>query len=349
MFDFAEWAQGSLSGARARGRELTADCPFCGRAGRFKMNLETGSWLCNRQEKCSAKGRGSSGLVALVAQADGVSEAEARALVFRQSYEPAPRRDAPEELVGRFRGVGETAPALKTVDVALPAEFVPVWDGSTWRHPSYLSGRGVTRETARAWGMGFCESGRYRNRVVLPIVCPNGASFTARSVDGREPRYLNPRCAEPGCRDAACAHPRADHGRLLVGWNVAVADERDDADLVLCEGPLDALALYQMGVRALSLGGNRLREAQLSLLCRLNPGRRVFVMLDPTEETSPRATCSMLRSYFRVALVARLRGAGPGGSKLDPGCASREQVFAALDAAEAPSRGAGLAARFARL
>ena len=63
----------------------------------------------------------------------------------------------------------------------LPAEFEPVFDGKRWLWPRYLDGR-TTREVAAKMGLGVCRSGEYAHRIILPIVCPAGCSFTARTI-----------------------------------------------------------------------------------------------------------------------------------------------------------------------
>src|SRR6185503_1657735 len=142
-------------------------------------------------------------------------------------------------------------------------------------------------KTARAWGMGFVRSvsiveGRTLRgmRLVIPIDCPNGTSWTARAMDGAEPKYFNP--------------AGADHSRLLIGWNVA----RLTGDLVICEGPVDAVMLYQHDISALALGGKVLHDAQLAMLLALPAATAVTVMLDPEERTAPMEVARALSTHF---------------------------------------------------
>lgn len=196
-----------------------------------------------------------------------------------------------------------------------PSGFRPVWDGTTWRVPRYLTERGITRETARWLGLGYCDHGHYAGRVVIPVVCPYGRSFTARHVDKDvKLRYDS----GPGA------------GRLLFGWDQAqsLIKSGDFTYLVVCEGPFDAMKLLQFGVPAVAILGKRLRESQIKML--RNAGVRMFVLmldddaLDDAIEQSP-----MLGAHVMVAKLIP----EPGKEKADPGDSTKDVIYAAIESA----------------
>ncbi len=123
-------------------------------------------------------------------------------------------------------------------------------------------------------------------------------------------RYMNP--------------PGADHSHLLIGWNMA----RVTGDLVICEGPLDAVRLYQNDVSAVAVGGHELHDSQLAMLMRLSPESAITIMLDPEETIRPFDFAKRLSVHFKWIYIATL----PDG--VDPGDATKRQVHGALDNAK---------------
>lgn len=340
--DPSAWIEANLDGVRRRGVSYEADCPFCGKSGHLYVHGEDGHFTCF---KCGAGGRD---MVRLVAEVEGVTVAEARRRMFRDTVEF--KRSRPAEVAqvgGRLRALLGREPE-PPIDTAPPASMVPVWDGARWRMPTYLSERGLTRRLARRYGLGFCgpslcatapsscrfpedtrdcvEQGRcrYANRIVLPYSCPNGRSFTTRAADGEtEPKYLN---------------PPAPKGRLLYGWQAA----HEGGELVLVEGPFDALRLASHGIASVAVMGLSLGGPQLNLLSQLRLAS-VTLMLDAGVETEAIGMASDLVGSVREVYVARL----PDGA--DPGDSTREQAWAAFREAERFKAGRGsLAASIGR-
>jgi DNA primase len=123
------------------------------------------------------------------------------------------------------------------------------------------------------------------------------------------PKYLNP--------------PGADHRRLLIGWNKA----RLTGDLVICEGPLDAVMLWQHEISALALGGKELHDEQLAQLMTLSADTVITVMLDPEELKAPSDVAKRLAVHFKSIYLAKL----PAG--VDPGSSTRAEAYVAVEQA----------------
>jgi DNA primase len=316
-FDIAAYLEDKLAKFKlSAGSELTGVCPVedCGRYGGFYVNSETGAWLCN---KCGGRGRGIASLVEII---EGLAYHEAVAFVFRRSVELR-RRETLATLRERLQALRphsstEEVPEITYVDDPLPGEFRPCYRAvkgkPAWQLPPYLKERRIKSATIKAWGMGYCRAGRYAGRLIIPVECPNGKSFTARDMFGDQiPKYMNP--------------TGTDFRRLLIGWNLA----RLTGDVVLCEGPLDAVMLYQHGISALSLGGKELHDEQMAMLMSLPSDTNVIIMLDPEEDLAPWKLALKLSVHFRNILVSKLlpvdggvkRGVDKEGKpvKLDPG------------------------------
>ena len=156
-----------------------------------------------------------------------------------------------------------------------------------------LERRGITPETARAFGMGFSpdsrgklkaqlkeygdallvEAGllikvddkepydRFRGRLMIPIRDPRGRviAFGGRVIGDGEPKYLN----SPDT-------PLFDKGRTLYNLDRAAAAARKSGRVIVVEGYMDVIALAQAGFgEAVAPLGTALTEAQLERLWRL--------------------------------------------------------------------------------
>ena len=326
IFDIENYIETNLERARpvqsGNGTEMTAVCPSCKKYGGFYVNTSTGAYLCN---KCDFKAKTVIGLVACV---EDITWSEARSFIFTRSVKLRRKHD--------FFSLGDKIRSLRLdairedesiiVDEEFPEHFVPIFDkdrNPNWKIPKYLKSRQITSRTARDWGLGYCTKGKYANRLIIPVVCPNGSSWTARAMSNDVvPKYLNP--------------SGADHSRLLIGWDVAMVT----GDVVLCEGPLDALKLYQNNISALGLGGKKLHDAQLSLLMTLSSGSAITVMLDPEEIFAPYEVADRLLVHFDYVYVARLPKVLRNGEMIDPGSAPKKLLY---DAVENAKRWTGLA------
>ena len=329
-FDIEKYVEDHLSNVTqsGRGNELTALCPRCDAGGgKFYVNSTTGKFICF---KCDFRGDNIAGLVA---HCEGISYRRAREFIFKNTIVFARRSDYlklkeifEDFLQGRRGVVEDDEEDNEPVDVQLPKSFVPCWNGKKWRFPTWLKDRGIKKRTAKAWGLGFCRiHPRYAGRLVIPIVCPNGRSFTARDMTGEQkPKYLNP--------------SGGDHGCLLYGWNVMP----ETGSIVLCEGPFDALKLWQYSFAALAVGGKELHARQLAMLKMLNRKTRVIIMLDGEEKVAPEKMAQKLSIHFSRIQIASLP------YKVDPGDASYRQVMDAMVEAKRwhPRTGAIARAKF---
>lgn len=307
-FDVEGYLLDNLEGVRpSAGDELKAKCPFCEKA-EFYVNKVSGKYYCF---KCETGGRSVTGLVAKL---EGIEYFEAVQFVFRRAVKL--RRAIPiAKLSSRIRAMrtGEKAEVgeLEKVDAAMPPGFRPCFRDGAWALPPYLKERSIRSNTARAWGMGYYNSGRYARRLIIPIVCPAGKSFTARDMTKTSSiRYLNP--------------SEADHRRLLIGWNMA----RTTGDIVICEGPLDAVKLWQHGISALALGGKVLHDEQLAQIVDLPVDIAITVMLDPEAADDANVAAQRLSTHFKHIYVAQL----PDG--IDPGKSTLRQASFALETAK---------------
>ena len=235
-FDFEAYAVENLVLAKPAGAgQITAECPWCNRFGGFYIDKKTGHYVCH---KCDEKGRHMVGVVAAVEE---ITWHEAKRFMMKNAVSFR-RKGTILTLLERIQSMrsseDEGYDGEDDVEVELPKEFQPVYKDGKWRFPAYLKERGIKRETARAWGIGFCNGGFYSHRILIPINCPQGYSFTARAVEkDMIPKIKNPK--------------NANHGKLILGWDMVEKGQ----DVALVEGPFDAIKTWQNGIPALSLMG----------------------------------------------------------------------------------------------
>jgi DNA primase len=121
---------------------------------------------------------------------------------------------------------------------------------------SYLCDRGIRKQTAESFGLGFFSGkGSMSGRVVIPIHNETGelVAYAGRAVDGMTaPKYKLP----------AGFHKSVE----LFNLHRVIAAGTHEA--VLVEGFFDCLKLHQAGFPALALMGSSLSAEQEELLCR---------------------------------------------------------------------------------
>ena len=82
--------------------------------------------------------------------------------------------------------------------VPLPKEFVslanPGLPLSSRNAQLYLKKRSITKKDAIFWKMGYCDSGKYAGRIIIPSFDEDGYCnyFVARTYDNNYLKYLNP-------------------------------------------------------------------------------------------------------------------------------------------------------------
>ena len=306
---------GVKRGARGKhGRELVCDCPLCGKAERFYVNAASGAWVCY---KCGEGGTPAR----LISVIDGVSLGEAKKILVRGAADRPV--SSVEEIIRKRTDREPDAVEVRPDDgtgISLPPEFVPVWDPTdrTWRIPAYLTDRGIHARTAAVFGLGFCLSGRYRGRVILPARVDGVVrTFQGRLMYPGEPRYMGP---ESGAT-----------GEFLFGYDEAIGAET----VLVHEGPFDVVNAHAKGFFAVATFGKVLHESQAIALRDIGC-RRAIVIYDPTAKdgadnpANPTEAAITLSEVLDEVLV----GFMPGEN--DPGDASGEEFDVAVNTARAP-------------
>lgn len=139
----------------------------------------------------------------------------------------------------------ETSPVLY-----LPPEYKPLWKPEksyAYLHAvTYLKQRGITTEDILRYRMGYCDSGSYRHRIIIPSYDKNQQLnyFNARLYFEGSMKYKNP----PVTKNIICFEN-------MVDWSEPV---------ILCEGMFDAIALRRNAIPL--LGKTLPRQLERALL-----------------------------------------------------------------------------------
>ena len=118
--------------------------------------------------------------------------------------------------------------------VKLPDDFKPLWngnDGIVKRHAlTYLYKRGITDEDIIKYNIGYCDSGLYSNRIIVPSYDSNGRLnfFVGRDFYSGKMKYKN----SPTSKD-------------IIGFEIFI---NWDEPIILCEGVFDAMAFKRNAI-----------------------------------------------------------------------------------------------------
>ena len=221
----------------------------------------------------------------------------------------------------------------------------------------YLAKRGISRETADRFGLGFAPrelglmraylSGlgfaverllaigllvkreeqeeprpRFRDRLIFPILDAAGhtVGFGARLLGPGEPKYLNSAESEVFSK-----------GRILYNLSNARTAIRRDERVILVEGYFDAVRLVDAGLESVVAPmGTALTDAQADLLAKY--AKTAFLLYDsdaPGQKASFRAADVLLARGMAVRLVTLPDGEDPDTYVAKYGREAMEKLLAA--------------------
>jgi len=137
------------------------------------------------------------------------------------------------ELVDDVPKYKKTKDTSKEV-VQLPKEYKPLWNGGdsiVKRHAlSYLYKRDITDADILKYDIGYCDSGLYSNRIIIPSYDSDGKLnfFVGRDFYNGKMKYRN----SPTSKDIIGFD-------LFINW---------DEPIILCEGVFDAMAFKRNAI-----------------------------------------------------------------------------------------------------
>ena len=202
-------------GTSLKGDEQAHHCPFCHHhKKKLQINLNTQKWHC---WVCDAKGKKIQTLL-------------------KRLHVDSKRIKKVYEIYGDDYIVSKTTDEEK-VELRLPSEFKSLLTKPKGLNPlykkvvQYAKDRGITKEDIIRYNIGYCDSGIYTNRIIIPSYDVDGRLnyFIARSVFSEEKfKYKNP----------------------PVSKNVTIFENQVNwkKPITLCEGVFDAMSIKRNAI-----------------------------------------------------------------------------------------------------
>jgi DNA primase len=260
----------------SRQGQISVLCPFHDdRQPSLSVNLDRKLFHCFA---CQAQGD----ILDFVARMERVSLPDAARLVARYCDVPLAEQSS------AYRRTPKTAPDRQQDGNAVPCCRIAL--DPTHR---YLFDRGLTPELIEHFGLGYCEQGRLRGRVCIPIHSRDGAHILAYAgrwandtVPDGIPRYLMP----SGFRKSV----------VLFNYHRVVGASH----LVIVEGYWSVFRLHALKVSAVALMGTSLSDRQMDLL-RQSGAQQVTLLLD-ADQAGRKATTELLPRLSSLFFVRTL-------------------------------------------
>jgi DNA primase len=174
--------------------------------------------------------------------------------------------DKQKEMKSYFVGDKTVIEKSEFEPVELPKEFVslsttPKGLNLDYKHAmAYLNKRSISQDDIKKYNMGYCSTGRYRNRIIVPSYDANGRLnyFIARSFE-KEARlkYDAPSCSKADIIGF----------EYYINWKIPI---------ILCEGSFDAITIKR---NAIPLFGKTIPKALMMRLAQ-SEVKTVYIALD---------------------------------------------------------------------
>ena len=165
--------------------------------------------------------------------------------------------------------------------VKLPNEFLSLANKGrsllSTKARNYLNRRGITDEDILFWKIGYCPSGEYAGRIIIPSFNEDGDCnyFIGRTYQSDWRKYMNPQAAKS----------KIVFNELYIDW---------DEDLVLTEGVFDAIVA---GKNSVPILGSSLKEQSRLFKKIIENDTPVYVALDPDAEEKASSLIQNLIKY----------------------------------------------------
>lgn len=227
-----------------KGEEAVYFCPFCKhRKKKLEINVRTQKWNC---WICNSRGLSIRSLF---------YKLKVKEHYFNELYKIVGKNWIKKEIDQNY-----------TKNLSLPEEFIPLWKFQNsfayGNAMSYLYDRKITMDDIIRYNIGYCETGKYVGRIIIPSFDKNGDIdfFAARTYNSGEfYKYM----LSPWSKNIIGFE-------LFINWNDPIT---------VTEGPMDGITIKNNVIPLFGTTlSNKLKEKIiLSGICRVN------VVLDSDE------------------------------------------------------------------
>ena len=246
-------------------------CPFCHHhKKKLSINIINNKWKC---WICDAKG--------------------ARIISLLK------RMNLPTKVINKFKEVmGDDVRTNYIAEetqqtLVLPAEYKPLWKPQKsypYLHAlTYLKHRNITTDDILRYRMGYCETGTYAGRIIVPSYDSNNQLnyFTARSFYEGSMKYKNP----PTSKNTIIFEN-------MIDW---------DEPIILCEGMFDAIAIKRNAIPLLgkNIQSNLMKRIVTSVV------DKIYIALDRDAIKQALRFCEMLLAENKEVYLVDLQDKDP--------------------------------------
>ena len=293
-----------------KGLQYNWNCPFCGdHKYRFFANTDRKVVWCHNCEYTGS-------IITFISDINHIDWRDALQ-VFRgyEGYSTKLPDSLEEEIYTRFITLGE--PPQEKYVFPLPEEYISMMGAKGLTgHKAYLylKGRGLNADDMCKYDIGYCDKGKYANRIIMPdyengkLIYWQARSFlptpTSYAAKKSYRKVLNPSLTEEQVKRGEIAVEKSE-----VISNIDLIKEHGIA--VICEGKFDAFSLGEMGA---CIHGKHMSDAQFLKLA-VNKHRidRIIIMLDSDAMKNSIVCASRLDKHFpdRVSMCHLPEGQDP--------------------------------------
>lgn len=247
---------------------VTFPCPWCGKEDKhFNVSLDSGKQVFHCY-KCGISGT----WVTLVAKIEKVSFLEAIELLKNDLDLYIP----PEKI------------QTNNYIMQIPLPPRANWTANSWE---YLEKRRISLKTKDKFGLYYCNSGKYANRIIIPIYFEKQqVTFQARALfDTQIPRYKSP--------------SNSPVSQIWFNWDSWRGEEK----AIVVEGVFDAMRMDEFGEWAISPLGKNISDIQMDLLEKRKI-RKLILMQDADTLLEIEEKWNKLSKRFDVEAIPLLQG-----------------------------------------
>ena len=260
-------------GYQMKNGEIAFHCPFCNHhKKKLQVNLETQKWHCWVCNKGGYK----------------------VGILLRKLN--APREIIKEVLkhLDEYVSYSKDKEEVTQYEVSLPKHYKPLWvktNDPLYRNALvYLKRRGIGVIEILRYSIGYCNGGRYSNRIIVPSYDTDGKLnyFLARDMfPDSKFKYKNP----PMSKDTVCFE-------LFINWNEPI---------ILCEGVFDAISIRKNVIPLLG------KFPSKTLVKRLieKKVKTVYVALDEDAKRDAVKLSKFLMDYGITTYLLEMNGKDP--------------------------------------
>ncbi len=310
---------------KPRGNEVNFHCPFPGHSNNDQtpsayMNKNTTAFFCHG---CHKGGNA----ISFAADMLGISRMQA-IQYLREKYDPGYFESGPSSTSDELRRIltSKQQPQEERQPL-VPDDALERFEDMPEAAYLYMRKRGFSSDTLDAWNIGYDP---HSDRITIPVRDErnNLIGFKGRSYNGKEPKYL-----VIGDREGKPTHygwSTYATGRVVFGLPEAILAE--DAGLedhsrhfIVCEGELNAIAVWQAGYAGIAINGSNLTDYQIDTIRREADRLTLYFDDDTAGHRAMRAALNAFTDHMTVHVVM---------SEKDAADSSQEEIARCIEHAD---------------